>query len=354
MNFSYINSLRTTPVSSSVLLIDENLCASVSLDVLNTSLSALGRLLDTVKSNTSAVQNLYSVFQANSSVWLANMNYIASWQDNWISTSASVSALSATEWVKTTSLVCPVPQYWEDWFVSAYPTYTGLSGIVPKNTIANQQAAIDGWLNVSFPATNFVTGQILVIQLPILQTVSYNFILDQKYKTKCDEYGPMIGSATPNYCATNIATGDPVGTNYFGVKCTEHASTAGATCAVLWPDGGLAFVPYVYSCSKDSVNTGAFADAITPLGCRPYLPTANADLVSYNNYQPLSNGQIKHVQYIASGSSYPGANPSVTPFYPPAGSNFSDFYKERFIATVLTFKVQATPVGNSLYWQIIS
>ena len=352
MNFNYINSLRTTPVSSSVLLIDENLCASTSLDVLNTSLSALGNLLDTVKSNTSAVQNLYSVFQANSSAWLANMNYIASWQDNWISTSASVSALSATEWVKTTSLVCPVPQYWEDWFVSAYPTYTGLSGIVPKNTIANHQAVIDGWLDVSFPATNFVTGQILVIQLPILQTVSYNFILDQKYKTKCDEYGPMLGYATPNYCATELAAEDPGGTNYFGVKCVEPLGAA--SCCALWPDGGLVFVPYVYSCSKDSVNTGAFADAITPLGCQPYLPTANANLVSYNNYQPLSKGQIKHVQYIASGSSYPGANPSVTPFYPPAGANFSDFYKERFIATVLTFKVQATPVGNSLYWQIIS
>ena len=354
MNFSYINSLRTTPVSSSVLLIDENLCASTSLDVLNTSLSALGRLLDTVKSNTSAVQNLYSVFQANSSIWLSNMNYIADWQDNWISTSTTVSAMSSTEWVKTISLVCPVPQYWEDWFVSAYPSYTGLSGIVPKNTSINQQAVIDGWLNVSFPATNFVHGQILVIQLPILQTVSYNFILDQKYKTKCDEYGPMLGYTTPNYCATRLATEDPGGANYFGVKCTG-GGMEGAACSFFWPDGGgPAFVPYVHSCGKDSVNTGAFADAITPLGCQPYLPTANANLVSYNNYQPLSKGQIKHVQYIASGSSYPGANPAVTPFYPPAGVNFSDFYKEKFTATILTFKVQATHISNSLYWQIIS
>ncbi len=350
MNNNYLNSLRANPLSSSVLLIDENLCLAPSLDILNTSLSSLGLLVDSIRTQVSAVQTLFNVFQSNSAVWLPNMDYIADWQDAWIKTAASVSATSAIEWVKTISLICPVPQIWEDWFISAYPSVGGLSGIVSTNISTRQQLVVDGWLNTAFPASNFVVGQTILVHVPILQTISYDFVLDQKYTIKCDEHS-AVGSIDGDYCNRIRRIEDPIGTNYFGPKCNEPWQ---GDCIGFWPDGGLVGLPYLWSCSKNSVNGGAFTDSVAGLGCQPYLPISQQNRVSYNDYTPLAAAQIKHIQYIASGSSYPGANPSATPFFPAAGANFSDFYKEKFVAKIAYFKVRTTyDTSHNLYWLII-
>lgn len=250
-----IDSLRVNPDSSSVLLIDENLCVSKSLDVLNAGLSALSGLTTSAKTQIDTWSQLYTQFQISSADWIKNFSWYTKFKSSWNQTYKTVQTLSATAWNrKTISVLCP--------------TFQSLSAWTANSTAIHQQI-ITGWLNGYFPSTQYLEGQQMRVTFWCYQDVRYQVNYAATYYDTCNRYPmtPVGYEGCYNRYVTHIY---PPTDPFFTGKCHGEPPTQ-PNCTFRSSVVDDQVWPWIMSAICPFKNIGlGWDNPVAEINCKPY------------------------------------------------------------------------------------
>jgi hypothetical protein len=149
---------------SNIFLLDENLCLSNSLKVINTNVVNLSTSINYIQTTSNYLNKVYTLFSNNSAAWIEASNNVAYTSATWIQDFKTVTSLSGT-WANEFALYYNTLFEIQDWKTNNV-TYS-------TNNILN-------WLNVNFPVSNFTVNQIVSVYVNLYE--NYQFDLASGFK----------------------------------------------------------------------------------------------------------------------------------------------------------------------------
>lgn len=192
---------QTDITCSNVYLIDENLCAGNTINLLNYNVTSLSASIVTLQSYETQWYSLYQTLINSTQSWIAAANNVQTLSGNWVNFVSVVQNLSSF-WGKQFSVVIPNMQD-----VAVWNNYT-----------ANQQNAfIVNWLSLNFPTKNFNIGQIITVTIYLYETVKFSLNFDRSLEEPC----------TPNCDGVSIGCQDDACGQPFFVQSNHHGGLAG-------------------------------------------------------------------------------------------------------------------------------
>jgi len=192
---------KTTQTCSNTFLIDENLCLSNSLNIINYNVSSLSSALVSLENYQQNWASLYTSFQANSSIWMQCISNVQTFSSKWISFSTTVQNLSSS---------------WNKPFTVYYPTMQELNYWNSLSASNTQQSSLSSWLRNNFPESLYNNNQIINVTVYIYEAQTVPVIFSRTYEESC----------TPNCVGVSIAcNGNSCPTLFEG--CNHHGGLAG-------------------------------------------------------------------------------------------------------------------------------
>jgi hypothetical protein len=158
---------------SSIYLIDENLCLSDSLKVLNINFFNLQTQLQVIFEYSEYFKEFYNLFTSNSSFYfdvLTNLNqFSALWDSSFETISRNYNKFSEIP----IYLIFPALIEFNDWYGES------------NNSVKSK---IISWLNLNFPATEYPLNQKLNISLNLTKNHDYMFNFQKSYYENCSMF----------------------------------------------------------------------------------------------------------------------------------------------------------------------
>jgi hypothetical protein len=175
---------KTDKTCSNSYLIDENLCLSDTLDVINYNTVSLSAAIFNVGIYDKTWNNLYNVFQTYGAKWIRAATNIQQFSAKWLNMATTVNSLSST---------------WQKEFTVYYPqmidiTYWNSLGSVNQNSI------LRNWLNSNFNPSISNPNQIISVVAYLNQQFSFAFNFNRSYYESCIPNGGGI-SVSCGACA---------------------------------------------------------------------------------------------------------------------------------------------------------
>jgi len=164
-----INFDKIDKTCSNVYLIDETLCLSNTLEVINYNTASLSSAILNLKAYEKTWANLYSLFTVYSAQWIKTATNIQTFSAKWINTASTVNALSAT-WTKEYTL------YYPKMLDVGYWNSLGST---------NQNNTIISWLNLNFPASKVNSNQVISVVVYLNQIYNFSFNFNRSYYETC-------------------------------------------------------------------------------------------------------------------------------------------------------------------------
>lgn len=143
---------------SNIFLLDENLCLSNSLKIINTNTANLSSSINFIQNTANYLNNVYSLFSRSSSSWVEASTNISSFSATWIRDTKTVNTLSAT-WANEFALYYNKMIEIQDWKTNI-STYTTVN--------------IPNWLNVNFPVTDYAVNQIISVYVNLYENYRFD------------------------------------------------------------------------------------------------------------------------------------------------------------------------------------
>jgi hypothetical protein len=157
---------------SDVFLIDESLCLSDSLGVIDTNFTNLSTQIINLEKYYNTFQNFYSFFEKNSSNYFNTLTYLKQFSANWDSAFDMVMR-NKDKWSSSPIfLVYPNLIEFNDWYL-----YN-----------PNVRDNIVHWLELYFPNIEYAENQLIKISLNLTKAETFNFNFKKSYDENCSVY----------------------------------------------------------------------------------------------------------------------------------------------------------------------
>jgi hypothetical protein len=229
---------KIQPQCSNAFLIDENLCLSNSLNIINNNTITLSSALHELENIAHYLNTVYTLFTINSGGWLQASSNVEKNKDKWNNIYNIVNSTSAN-WANEFSIFYTTIYEINDWNSN-------------KSDYINSY--INDWININFPASDYSDNQIISIYVNLYQ--DYYFMLGTGFsaefyhacvpKIKQGD-GSVIDSFTKTVkCDGTTCGGRPSrGCNHHGGKAGNGpCDNAYDHCGAVTTGGG----PVYYTC----------------------------------------------------------------------------------------------------------
>jgi hypothetical protein len=221
---------KTTSSCSNVYLIDETLCLSNSLGVINYNVASLSSALISLENYQVRWNSLYSNFTTYSAVWIKTVTNVQNFSSNWVSFSNTVQNLSG-DWQKPYTFFYPQMLEIYEWY---------------NKTTNQQNNFISNWLNLNFPAIYYNKNQIINVTIYLYQIQPINFSFIRTFDETCIPNCPGIsvscdsGSCPPLYQGCNHHGGlaGVKGCDNLFSYCSQQAYFSGPQSVSCTGEGG--------------------------------------------------------------------------------------------------------------------
>jgi hypothetical protein len=154
---------KIQPQCSNAFLIDENLCLSESLKIINSNTVTLSSALNNLQGVANYLNTVYSLFTVNSGSWLQASSNIEKNKDKWNNLNNLINSNS---------------QYWDNQF-SIF--YTNIYDIDDWNSNKSNyiNGEINDWIDNNFPTDDYADNQIISVYVNLYQ--DYQFTLGDNF-----------------------------------------------------------------------------------------------------------------------------------------------------------------------------
>jgi hypothetical protein len=160
---------------SLIYLIDENLCVSTSLEVINQNFLSLSGALMELEIAAIPWNEAYSLFTSQSALWLVNSADLKQYSDYWIGTSTTIQTLSS-DWNKQFSILYPEIILWDQW--------KGINGYTSvQNLYLNDK--FPTWLNTIIPTTSVSLNQKVILVYNLYKYQPFKWSFSRSYTENC-------------------------------------------------------------------------------------------------------------------------------------------------------------------------
>lgn len=189
---------KTDKTCSNVYLIDETLCLSNTLQVINYNTVSLSAAVFDVGRYDQTWKGLYTIFSSYSAKWIRAATNIQQFSASWLSMSTTVNALSST---------------WQKEFTIYYPQMIDITYWNSLGTNAQNNTLIT-WLNSNFNPSKYNLNQIISVVVYLNQQFPFSFEFNRAYYESC----------TPNGGGISVSCG---GCGHPYQMCNHHGGAAG-------------------------------------------------------------------------------------------------------------------------------
>lgn len=164
---------KTDPVCNNIFLIDERLCLSDSINIVNTNFSNLSSAYVKLMPFVNQFNALYTNFAANSANWNTGASNTSKGKNKYNSFVSTINQLSAT-WNKPFAVMYPYINLLDNWNanVNAY------------------QTSVKNWLVLNYNPSNFANNQVVHVNVNLYKTDTFNFSFYNSFYEACDIANP--------------------------------------------------------------------------------------------------------------------------------------------------------------------
>jgi hypothetical protein len=208
---------KTDQSCNNIFLIDERLCLSNSIDLINSNFLNLSAAIDQLIPYANQFNALYTSFAANSATWNLGASNTSKGKNNYNSFYSTINTLSAS-WNKPFSVIYP---------------YINLLNTWNSNTIQYQNI-VKNWLTVNYKPLDFVDNQIVYVNVNLYKIDTFNYSFSNSFYESCEVQAPST-----QVCCTG-AGGERYGgqAGWLSRFIRIVPSTADNSCALLLPHAG--------------------------------------------------------------------------------------------------------------------
>jgi hypothetical protein len=160
---------KTDKTCSNSYLIDERLCLSETLDVINYNTASLSAAIFNIGRYDTTWKNLYTILNTNSAKWIRTATNVQQFSAKWVSMSTTVKTLSST---------------WQKEFTVYYPNILDIVYWNGLSTSAQNQTLVS-WLNTNFSPYKNNLNQIVSVVLYLNQQYNFSFNFNRSYLESC-------------------------------------------------------------------------------------------------------------------------------------------------------------------------
>jgi hypothetical protein len=186
---------------SNIFLIDENLCLSNSLNVINSNTASLSGSINFIQNTSDYLNKVYTLFATHSASWIEATTNVVNSSAVWIGDRNTVSSLSAT-WANEFALYYNTMFEIQDWNINITNYSTNL---------------ILDWLNANFPATDYADNQIVSVYINLYENYQFDLANGFKASYTHDCHVPSGASSVVCKACTRPMRG-----------CNHHGGKAGS------------------------------------------------------------------------------------------------------------------------------
>jgi hypothetical protein len=160
---------KTDKTCSNSYLIDETLCLSNTLEVINYNTVSLSAAIFNIGKYDQTWKGLYTIFTTYSSKWIKTATNIQQFSANWLSMATTVNSLSST---------------WQREFTVYYPQMLDINNWNGLST-NNQNQILTSWLNNNFSPYKNNPNQLISVVVYLNQQYPFAFTFNRSYKENC-------------------------------------------------------------------------------------------------------------------------------------------------------------------------
>jgi hypothetical protein len=157
---------------SNIFLIDENICLSDSLDIINTNFTNLSTQINNIEKYYDRFQSFYTFFENNSSKYFNSYTYLNQFSAKWDSAFETIKTYKNYWDSSPIYLIYPKLIEFNDWYL-----YTN----VVKDNVVH-------WIETNFPTKDYCENQIIKISLNLSKAEPFDFDFKKSYEEKCTIY----------------------------------------------------------------------------------------------------------------------------------------------------------------------
>jgi hypothetical protein len=179
---------------SNIFLIDEELCLSDSLEIINTNFSNLSAQINNIEKYYKQFESFYTFFENNSSKYFNSYTYLNQFSAKWD---------SAFETIKK------YKNYWD-----TSPIYLIYPNLVEFNDFYLYPNSVKDnvvhWIETNFPPKDYCDGQSIKISLNLTKAENFEFEFKKSYDEKCNVYNSATkrcekcnNASTKTCCSSN-------------------------------------------------------------------------------------------------------------------------------------------------------
>jgi hypothetical protein len=170
-----ISLIKTDQVCSNAFLVDEKLCLSDSINILNYNFNTLSASIDQLTIYADQMNNLYNLFTANSANWNTGSVNTNENTDYYDSMYANLTELSAT-YNKEFAVFYPYMIEIQDWY----------------DNVSDYETDITAWLDLNFSPTGFAENQFINVYVNLYQVDTFTFSFSGQYNERCVIKSPPV------------------------------------------------------------------------------------------------------------------------------------------------------------------
>jgi hypothetical protein len=189
--------IKTDPTCSNIYLIDENLCAGNTLNLINYNIASLSAAVLNLRKYEKDWVNVRTLYSTYSATWFRIASNVQSFSAKWMDTYSTVKSLSST-WNTKFTLIYPKIMDVDLW----YGEITNLQGSYNNN---QRISLIQSWLTQQFPPNKRYVDQLVEVTVFLSKTLTSSFNFNRKYTENCT---PTSGSVTLTCNGTVSNTGN--------------------------------------------------------------------------------------------------------------------------------------------------
>jgi hypothetical protein len=168
-----MNFIKTNQLCSNVYLLDENLCAGNTLNLINYNTVSLTSALISLQRYSNQWGDLYTTLTTYSAKFVSASTNFAAFTAKWIDASNVVSSLSA-DWIKPFTIYYPKKIKIDDWLAK---------------TNQQQVQELQTWLFFNFDPTTYAIDQIANVTVLLYQENAYTLNHKASYNELCSPNG---------------------------------------------------------------------------------------------------------------------------------------------------------------------
>ena len=213
---------KTDQSCNNIFLIDERLCLSDSIGLINSNFLNLSASINQLLPYVNQFNTLYTNFAANSANWNLGASNTSKGKNKYNSFFSTINTLSAS-WNKPFAVVYPYINLLNNW----------------DTNVAGYRNIVKNWLIINYKPSNYVANQVIYVNVNLYKIDTFNYSFSNSFYEDC-----KIAIPGTRVCCNGA--GGNAGTSYIGSplfwnfwkQIPMNPATNDNSCALKIPHAG--------------------------------------------------------------------------------------------------------------------